>query len=143
MRKNITDRTLKALKPGDEIMDSVVPSFGVRVSGTKKSFVVVKRFPGSSNPTRRTLGAYGEITLEQARNKARSWLETIGRGSGSIQGRRAAAAGRYRGGAGQTGSHLRVRIFPPMSPAKHRNSKQAEPLRTNSGVYVRHGCSGP
>jgi len=81
MRKNITDRTLKALKPGDEIMDSVVPSFGVRVSGTKKSFVVVKRFPGSSNPTRRTLGAYGEITLEQARNKARSWLETIGRGS--------------------------------------------------------------
>jgi integrase len=38
------------------------------------------RFPGSKNPTRRALGAYGELSLEQARAKARTWLELIRKG---------------------------------------------------------------
>jgi integrase len=87
MKKNLTDRTLKALKPKEkpyEIMDIVVPGFGVRVMGKPeapvRSFVLLKRFPGSHNPTRRTLGSYGEITLAEAREKARSWLGMIARG---------------------------------------------------------------
>ena len=80
MRKNITDRTLKAMKPGDEVMDTIVPSFGVRASATRKAFILVKRFPGSPNPTRRTIGAFGELTFEQARARARQWLELIGKG---------------------------------------------------------------
>jgi integrase len=39
------------------------------------------RFPGSKNPTRRALGVYGELSLEQARAKARTWLELIRKGA--------------------------------------------------------------
>lgn len=84
MKKNITDNTIKALKPEakpHEIMDTQVPSFGVRVmpSGVK-SFILFRRFPGSDNPVRRSLGAYPAITLAQAREKARTWLDMIGKG---------------------------------------------------------------
>ena len=90
MKKVLTDRALKALKPAPdgkpyEIMDSVVGGgFGVRIMGKPdapvKSFILVRRFPGSKNPVRRTLGGYGPLTLEQAREKARQWLELIGKG---------------------------------------------------------------
>jgi hypothetical protein len=88
MAKALTDRTIKSLKPAapgkrTDRWDSVVSGFGVRVTDTgAKSFVLNARFPGSPNhrSTRRTLGGYGELTLEQARNKARSWLELLGRG---------------------------------------------------------------
>ena len=46
-----------------------------------KSFVLVTRYPSNPvHPTRRALGDVGEITLERAREKARGWLELIGRG---------------------------------------------------------------
>jgi hypothetical protein len=35
---------------------------------------------GSPNPTRRALGGYGELTLEEARDKAREWRRLISRG---------------------------------------------------------------
>jgi hypothetical protein len=61
-RRNITDRTLQALKPAPagkhrDIWDR--DGFGVRVSdkGTK-TFVLMARYPGSSNPTRRAIGHY-------------------------------------------------------------------------------------
>src|SRR5215831_19847615 len=88
MAKALPDRTIRSLKPAapgkrTDRWDSVVSGFGVRVTDTgAKSFVLNARFPGSPNhrSTRRTLGGYGELTLEQARNKARSWLELLGRG---------------------------------------------------------------
>jgi integrase len=44
----------------------------VRVTTTgQKSFVLVTRYPGSQNPTARSLGKAGVITLEDARAKAR------------------------------------------------------------------------
>jgi integrase len=85
-KKNLTDRALKTLKrakPGKHYdhMDAVVPGFGVRVSDTgRRTFVLLTRFPGSKNPTRRALGEYGELTLEKARGKARDWLELIRKG---------------------------------------------------------------
>ena len=42
--------------------------------------ILVARFPGSKNPTRRALGEYGALTLDQARGKARDWLELIRKG---------------------------------------------------------------
>ena len=46
-----------------------------------KSFVLVARYPSHpENPTRRALGDYGAITLEQARWKAREWLQLIQKG---------------------------------------------------------------
>ena len=75
-KRTLTDRTLKALKPAKrgkryDLMDSVVPGLGFRVTETgHKSFTLVARFPGSKNPTRRALGDYGALTLEGARQKA-------------------------------------------------------------------------
>lgn len=54
--------------------------YGVTDRG-HKSFVLVTRYPlNPEHPTRRSLGDVGAITLEQARQKARGWIELIGRG---------------------------------------------------------------
>jgi integrase len=85
-KRTLNDRIIKALKPAAtgqrrEVWDALVPGLGVRVTDTgAKSFVLVTRYPGSTNPARRTLGSYGELTLEQARTRARHWLDLVGRG---------------------------------------------------------------
>ncbi|MCO5129295.1 MAG: integrase arm-type DNA-binding domain-containing protein [Xanthobacteraceae bacterium] len=85
-RKNITDKTLKALKPAPEgrtidLWDSVVPGLGVRVSDKgRKTFIFSARFSGAKNPTRRALGVYDALTLEKARDKAREWSDLVGKG---------------------------------------------------------------
>lgn len=76
-------------------MDAQVPGLGVRVTGrvgkkgraAQKTFILVARYPGSKlnkrgkvDPTRRALGEYGELTLVEARDKARAWLALIRRG---------------------------------------------------------------
>jgi hypothetical protein len=85
-KRTLTDRTIRALKPAApgkriEVSDGLVPGLWIRITdkGTK-SFVLVARYAGSKNPTRRTLGTYGELTLEQARDKARGWLALVARG---------------------------------------------------------------
>jgi integrase len=85
-KRTLNDRILKAIKPAQpgklyDVMDIIVPGLGVRVSDTgRRTFILVTRFPGSRNPTRRALGEYGELTLEKARHKARDWLELIRKG---------------------------------------------------------------
>ena len=85
-KRTLNDRILKALKAAPagklyDVMDGLVPGFGVRISDTgHKTFILVTRFPGSKNPTRRALGEYGALTLEKARQKARHWLELIRQG---------------------------------------------------------------
>jgi integrase len=79
---NLTDRTLKSLKPTGkqyDVMDLSVPGFGVRVTGVV-TFILFTRFPGSSNPTRRAIGQYPAISLETARQRAREWRDLIRRG---------------------------------------------------------------
>jgi integrase len=62
-------------------MDTDVPGLGVRVNDKGlKTFVLLTRYPGSPNPTRRALGEYGAMSLEAARQKARHWQELIRRG---------------------------------------------------------------
>lgn len=81
--KPLTDRTLKALdaaKKGTHYdrWDGIVSGLGVRVSETgRKTFVLLKRFPGKGHPTRLRIGEYGAISLDQARKTARNWLELI------------------------------------------------------------------
>lgn len=85
-RLKLTDLKLKGLKPagvGDryDVMDAVVPGLGVRVTDKgQRTFILLTRFPGSTNPTRRSLGEYGKMTLDGARQKARHWHELIGKG---------------------------------------------------------------
>jgi integrase len=81
--KKINDRKLRALKPAPkgttaDHWDLSFPKFGVRVSETgRKTFVLMTRYPGSPDPTRRALGVYGPMTLADAHEKARGWLKLI------------------------------------------------------------------
>ena len=85
-RRTLNDRMVKALKPSADgkpydVMDAVVPRMGVRVCGTSKSpvrtFMLLTRYPGSKNPTRRSLNVHD---LASARARARLWLDLIHQG---------------------------------------------------------------
>jgi integrase len=84
--RRLTDRSLKALEPAAagahyDVFDLGFAGFGVRVSDTgRKTFVLTARYPGSRNPTRRALGHYGPMTLEEAHEKARGWKKLIDKG---------------------------------------------------------------
>ena len=85
-KQNLTDRFIKSRRaalPGrrDDYADAIVPGLAMRVTDRgHKSFVLVTRYPSNPlHPTRRLLGDVGVITLEQARQKAREWLELIGK----------------------------------------------------------------
>jgi integrase len=85
-KKPLTDRAILHLKPSPLgkrriVWDAIVPGLGVRITDRGvKSFVLVVRYPASQNPTPRSLGTYGAITLEAARAKAREWLALIADG---------------------------------------------------------------
>jgi integrase len=81
MKTALTDRAIKAAKPRDrsyDMHDSIVPGLlvEIRPSGIKR-IALLKRFPGSKNPTRRLIGRYGAVTLEQGRTTGRRWLELL------------------------------------------------------------------
>ena len=81
-KRNITDRWLKSknVEAGD-FWDSTFPGFGVRVAPTgRKTFVLAGRFTPGASPTRRAIGAYPKISLENARLKAQHWTELLGKG---------------------------------------------------------------
>jgi integrase len=90
-KKSLTDRGLKALRPAEKgkryvVWDSVVPSFGVRVTdkadkngyAASVSFIVMRRCDGKL--LRRTIGDYPRISLDKARDKARDAIEDLLKG---------------------------------------------------------------
>ena len=84
---HLTDRFIASPKRAPaqgrtDYPDALVPGLALRVtSAGHRSFVLVARYPlKPKNPTRRALGDYGEITLDQAREKARGWLALIRKG---------------------------------------------------------------
>ena len=86
-RKNLTDRFIesrKAAPPGErlEYPDAIVPGLYLRVTDRgHKSYALVARYPLSpKHPTRRALGDCGAISLADARDKARGWLQLIAKG---------------------------------------------------------------
>jgi Arm DNA-binding domain len=93
----LTDRYLRALPPArrgerDEVWDSRVTGFGVRVSDIKDAdparrgktgkitFILRARFLSGAAPTRRTIGTYGAIALEDARRTVGEWRSLIAKG---------------------------------------------------------------
>jgi len=85
-RKNLTPTLISGLKPAPEgaryqVMDAQVPGFGVRVTDTgNRTFILRTRYPGSSNPSRREIGNCADISLTNAREKARKWRAMVGQG---------------------------------------------------------------
>src|SRR5438477_9067161 len=96
---NLTALKVRALRPdpaGEYIQgDTQVPGFGVRVRASgSAAYVVMKRLPGDTKPTRVTLGRVGEITLQEARDKARGAAAAVRQGIDVNQQKRQALAGR-------------------------------------------------
>src|SRR5262245_16591818 len=85
-KKPLTDRGIRSLPAAPSgkrriAWDAIVPGFGVRVTDSgAKSYVLVVRYPGSQNPTARSLGTVGMLSLEAARIKAREWIALIAQG---------------------------------------------------------------
>jgi integrase len=86
-RINLTDRFIKSRKAAplgkrNEFPDAIVPGLYLRVTDRgHKSFALVARYPlYPLHPTRRALGDCGALTLAEARQKAREWLQLIARG---------------------------------------------------------------
>jgi integrase len=95
-KRDLTDKTLKALKPaapGKRYFewDAQVAGFGVRVNDRSPpdiSFVLVTRYPGASQPAPRKIADYRVSAMEEdrkaslarARQIAREWRELIGKG---------------------------------------------------------------
>ena len=72
--------------------DDHLPGFGVRIYPTRrKAFILSYRTNGRKRLM--TLGTYGPITLEQARNKARSFLGDLINGVDPLEERKQAAQG--------------------------------------------------
>lgn len=90
-RKNLTDRTLKSLKPASsgkpyDVMDSEVRGFGVRILASgQRTFIFTARYPGSKNPARRALGEYPAISLADAREKAGKWRQMVRAGKDPLE----------------------------------------------------------
>ena len=83
-----TDRQLKALKPRakhydvwDECQRGLAVRVGPKNSNGKfrRTFVVVARFNGK-HPTRRRIGEYPGISLQEAREKAGDWRKLVSKG---------------------------------------------------------------
>jgi integrase len=87
-RTTLTDRFVRSdkrvpqKKDREDFADALVPGFGLRVTANgHRSYVLTARYPlNPKNPTRRALGDHGEITLDEARDKARQWLSLIKKG---------------------------------------------------------------
>ena len=92
-RKKLTDLGVRKRKLefdgiAYEVMDTEIRGLGLRVGGKPdalvKTFFLVGRYPKpgktTPNPTRRALGRYGEITVEQARAKALEWRALVAKG---------------------------------------------------------------
>ena len=96
MHQRLTDRKLQALKPAApgkryDVMDTDVRGFGVRVTDKgQRTFMLLTRYPGSTNPTRRAIGEYPTLTLEKARAESEG-LATTHRGQHRSQDRGGAA----------------------------------------------------
>lgn len=85
-RKNLTPTLIKGLKRAPsgtryQVMDAQVPGFGVRVTDTgHRTFIFRTRFAGSASPSRREIGSCTDISLTDAREKARKWRSLVGQG---------------------------------------------------------------
>jgi integrase len=99
-RQRLTDKVCKQHPPATgqvDLWDTYLPGFGLRIShGGRRTFMVMTRVNGKQR--RLTIGRYGEVTLAEARQKARDTLEAASNGVDPAAAERAAqqAAQRQR-----------------------------------------------
>lgn len=85
-RITLTPTKISGLKPAKkgrryQVMDAMVPGFGVRVTETgSRTFILRTRYPGSESPSRREIGKCDDLSLADARETARKWRDLVKRG---------------------------------------------------------------
>jgi integrase len=155
----LTPKGIEALKPppwGKRklIYDALVPGLAVRVTdkGTK-AFVLVARFPGSQNPTARSLGLVGRLTLEAARDRARDWLALIAQGRDPAQQAKQAEAntvkavcedwfarrGRGQRSAAQSRSRLERLVYPTLGSMPIGEVRRSDVVRLHDRLSENGG----
>jgi integrase len=91
---NLTDRKIASLKAAKDLVecwDEKTPGFGIRVSPKgKKTWFVMYRFAGLRR--RLKFGRYPEVSLEDARRKARKALSDVSEGKDPAQQKKAEEA---------------------------------------------------
>src|SRR6516162_1548978 len=70
------------------LWDVEYKGFGVRVGKTSKTFVVFRRIKGSKQPRYFTLGSYPTMTVDEARTKARHYINQIKDGTDPVYAQR-------------------------------------------------------
>ena len=87
MKTKITKKLVDATPCPEEgqlfLRDSEVKGFGVRLTAGGKTFIVEKRIAGQVK--RMTIGAYGVLTVDQARDMARELIVRITKGEDPVQ----------------------------------------------------------
>jgi hypothetical protein len=158
-KRVLTDRFLKSLPPAPcgqrvEVWDRL-SGFGIRVSDTKDAdparrgkagritFVLYSRFTPGAAATRRTIGVYGAMTLDDARRIAGEWRSLIAKGidPAVIEAERLEKEARERALRIRHSFTIVAEAFIADKLAKERSGKVAErDLRKPSS---RHGLTGP
>ena len=84
---HLTEKAIRAARPGKELFDNSVPGFGLRTTpkGTK-IWMLRYRFGGKQK--RVSLGRYPAFSLSEARTLARATRVKLERGDGSVKSRR-------------------------------------------------------
>ncbi|MBY5820492.1 tyrosine-type recombinase/integrase [Rhizobium leguminosarum] len=81
----LTEDGIAKMKPErsgkrDDVPDGLTPNLFVRVGARQTTFVMLARFGRRKNTSRRGIGVFGVISLEQARATAAEWNALIKRG---------------------------------------------------------------
>src|SRR5258708_4285181 len=146
-RRLLTDRFLRSLPPAprgerDEVWDSRVTGFGIRISDTKDAdparrgkagkitFILFTRFAPGAAPARRTIGVYGAnaMRLEDARRIAGEWRSQVARGidPAVVEAERRAAEARERARRANPSFTIAAEAFIAAKLEKERRRKGAE-----------------
>lgn len=88
IRQTLTDRFISSLPAAPKndrtvVYDTIVKGFAVSVTDKgHRSFILYARYPGErgGRPAKLALGSVDVLSLKNAREKAREWLELIGKG---------------------------------------------------------------
>src|SRR5208283_2373525 len=90
LKRDLTDRAIRALKPAERCKryiqpDAQVAGFGVRVTDKgHKTFVLVARYGGAAQPAPRAIGDFPTVDLAEARRIAREWREDLRKGVATL-----------------------------------------------------------
>ena len=154
-RRLLTDRFLRSLPPAprgkrDEVWDSRVTGFGIRISDTKDAdparrgkagkitFILFTRFSSGAAPARRTIGVYGAdaMKLEDARRIAGEWRSQVARGidPAVVEAERRAAEARERALRVKHSFTIAAEAFITAKLEKERSGKVAK--RDLRGVFI-------